>query len=439
MKRNAASSNLFVPLIGAAVVLLTCGTALAQTMPLRGRISFFGTFQSSTFESGASHEFSETTLAVSFRTRDTGQSGVLMAVDLRGTAYPSSEGRSSRTRIFDAWAGGRTAGGRVMFRAGQMWLHELGGIGSLGGVMGEVKKKTAAGDLRFGIFGGMEPERFDVGFVSKVKKGGGWLAFDGARNRRHVVGYVMIRDENLTERSVVTTTNYIPAGKSLVLYQTAEFDLTGPGGEGEGGLNYVFANARFTPVKRVELMANYHHGRSIDARRITQDILEGRAIPQSALDGFLYETAGGRVTVEIVRGLRAYAGYARDRNNRDEESSGRITAGLWASNIARSGFDLSISDNRIDRPDRTYDAWHVSLGRSLGPRLYLSADYSNSLSVLRVNGPGGTIETRPRSKRYGLSGVWNVNRTVSFTFSGEQLRDDLSEDDRGMLGMTYRF
>jgi hypothetical protein len=321
-----------------------------------------------------------------------------------------------------------------------MWLHDFGALGSVGGVMAEYRTgDTAAGRVRLGVFGGSEPKRIQAGYVPNVKKGGAWIALDGRDLRRHVLGFVTTRNSGLTERSVLTTTNFLPIGKKVFVYQLAEYDLEGPGGTGDGGLNYVFANARYTPMPALELTATVHRGRSIDTRTITEDILNGRPVDQKALDGFLFESAGGRVSVTLPKNVRVYAGYTRDRHQRDDAAYGRISAGIWAANVAGSGFDLTLSDNRSERADGSHDAWYTSIGRGFGGRVYLTADYSSSLSIVRVVNDGTIIEHRPRSKRYGLSGLWNVTRAFALTASAEQIRDDTSTDQRGTLGIIYRF
>lgn len=425
-------------------LLFLCATsALSQTTtPGWTRVSFFGLTQRATFQDGTTRSFNQFITNVRVRSGSSELGGLEYSFDARASATPEDESRPTRTTIYDAWVSGRTSGGMFSVRAGQMWLTELGGIGSVGGAMAEYRsgKSATGGRLRVGVFGGAEPKNYDAGYVRGVKKGGGWIAFDGSGNRRHVLGYVLIKDSSVTERSVLTTMNFIPAGKTFFIYQAAEYDLRGPGGIGKGGLNYFFANARYTPVRVVEVMATYHRGRSIDTRTIAQDILDGRPVAQKSLDGYRYESAGGRVTVEVLKNVRVYGGYARDRNNGFDKSAGRITAGLWASNVARSGFDLTLSDNRISQTSRSYNAWYASLGRSLGRDVYASVDYTTSLALVRLVDSGGlTIETRPRTKRYGVNGVWNMTRWVSFLITAEQLRDDTSTDDRGMLGILFRF
>ncbi len=333
--------------------------------------------------------------------------------------------------------GGRIAGGRVAVRLGQMYLNDLGALGGVGGAALEAR----TGKVRFGLFGGLEPKGFDAGYVKDVKKGGAYVAYDGDRGWRNVLGYVTIRNQNLAERNVLSTTNFIPIGREFFLYQAAEYDLTGPGGVGSGGLAYFFATARWSPVRTFEIQGQYQHGRSIDARTITQDQLAGRPIDATRLQGFLFDSMGGRATVEFARGWRVWGGYYQDKSNRDDIKSNRLQFGLSAMNVLQTGFDVFVSDNRTDRPgSSSYDAWYFSLGRSLGPRLYLTVDYSTSLSVLQLTDSGGlTVVNRPSSRRYSLSGTYNLSRAFSLFLTAEQLDDDTATQNRGLLGLTFRF
>ena len=157
--------------------------------------------------------------------------------------------------LYDAYAGVRLRGGTIGIRGGQMWLNDLGGLGSVGGGMVEFaqRKRPGGGRWRAALFGGFEPRIQEVGYVNNVTKVGGLVAYDGAGMRRHVVGFVHIRDQGLTERSVLSFTNYLPLGKQVFVYQAAEYDLAGPGIPSTGALTYFFANGRVRrqPLDRV--------------------------------------------------------------------------------------------------------------------------------------------------------------------------------------------
>jgi len=420
-----------------AALLAWGAPAAAQSALDWGRVAVFGQVLRSKNQDGTTTAYNELTASVTLHTPPRDSDGVDFSIDARGSEYPSVTNRDPHLTIYDAWVGGKIAGGRVAVRLGQMYVNDLGALGGIGGV----NLETKAGKVRFGLFGGVEPKGFDAGYVPDVRKGGGYVAYDGERGWHDAVGFVTIRNQGLTERNVLSTTNFIPIGREFFLYQAAEYDLTGPGGVGSGGLAYFFATARWSPVRAFELQGLYQHGRSVDARTITQDQLAGRPVDAKSLQGFLFDSMGGRATVEFARGWRAWGGYYQDKNNRDDITSNRWQFGLSAMNVLKSGFDILVSDNRTNRPgSSSYDAWYFSAGRSLGSRFYLTLDYSTSLSVLQLTDSGGlAIVNRPSSRRYSLSGIWNMSRSLSTFATGERLDDDTTTQYRGLLGLTYRF
>ena len=96
------------------------------------------------------------------------------------------------------------------------------------------------------MFGGVEPLAYEPGYAPHVRKYGGLLALETDGVRRHVVGYVQVRNASVTERSVVSLTNFLPVGGRFLLYQTAEYDVQPPAGHGRPGLNYFFTPPRHT-------------------------------------------------------------------------------------------------------------------------------------------------------------------------------------------------
>ncbi len=411
-----------------------------------GRVSLFLQGGQSRPDDG-SETFSsnEAVATLTLRSAEQEENGFEYGFDGRGSTYGAGgDDRQNRFSLWDAWAGGRFASGRIGLRVGQQWITELGGLGSVGGALVEWRGQKGSGKRklrpRIGLFGGLEPKGWEAGWASGVKKGGVYAALDGEGGQRHVLGFVTIRNSSLTERSVLSTTNFIPVGRKLFFYVAGEYDVAQPGGQADAGLSYAFVNARWSVSSRVELQGLYHRGRSYDARTITQDQIDGRPVDPRLLTGFLYESAGGRLTVEVARGVRVFAGYARDRGNRDDGSTGRITAGFHASNVFRSGIDVTVSDNRIDRPDNTYDSWYASIGRSFGGRVYVSLDYSTALSVLRFTSSDGVVvESRPQTNRFSLNGSVNLGRSVSLLFAAERGTDDRATDLRGTAGLSVRF
>ena len=82
----------------------------------------------------------------------------------------------------------------------------------------------------------------------------------------------------------------------------------------------------------------------------------------------------------------------------------------------------------------------MTLGKTLGRRVYLSVDYLSSLVVFRYDdGGGATIEERPESQRYSLSLNANLSRTFSLLLVGELTDHDDYEEVRALTGLTIRF
>jgi hypothetical protein len=416
----------------------------AQTpaRPALGRISFFG----NSWNTGSGASGSTASELIGTATFDSPSGDDVhyeYRADLRFAGYPGSTNRSRRVSIYDAYFGYRFRRGTMAVRGGQIWLNELGGLGAVGGGMFEIGQQRLQGRGRWRavVFGGLEPNVFDAGYVSQVTKAGAFAAFDGAGLRRHVVGFVNVRDAGMTERSVLVVNNLLPFGKKLFVYQAGEYDVKSAGIPSPGALTYLFANARYTPTSVLEIQGSYHRGRSIDSRTIVRDQLDGRPIDPRVLDGLRFESASTRVTVTVTPGVRVFAGYGRDRNNHDEAASNRWTYGVFASNLFGTGFDVNASDSRMQRPGgNSFDSWYVSAGRSFSRRLYVTLDYGSSLSVLRfVTSSGFLIETRPHTRRMAASGLLHMTRATSLLTIAEWLGDGAFTQTRFQSGVTYRF
>jgi hypothetical protein len=431
---------------GAALCTASLASAQAPmaSRPVRptGRVSFY-TDVSRTSPVGAAPASSADFITnVTYALQDAEGNGLEYGLDLRHARYSHSS-RTDRVSLYDGYVGGRFAGGRVRVRAGQMWLTDLGGLGSVTGAVFEYKaplNTSPLGRLRVGGFGGMEPMPYQLGAVPGIRKVGGYGILEGDGGRRHVLGYVRLADRNLVERSVVTTTNFVPIHSRVFFYQAAEYDLVGPAGQGTGGLTYLMVNAHASAGNHLDLQGLYHRGRSIDTRSIAEDVLAGRPLRDGALDALLYASAGARATVRITREVRINVGYTRDQNNRDSADTKRVSLGVSAGNVGRSGVDVTVNESRIRRPTGEYDSLYASVGRQFGRIVYLSGDYSNSVSIVRFTRSDGiTVETRPQTRQLSLSSVVNVSRHVSLSITADRTKDADVSDARVLAGMTYRF
>jgi len=137
--------------------------------------------------------------------------------------------------------------------------------------------------------------------------------------------------------------------------------------------------------------------------------------------------------------VRVHAGYTRDRNNRDSASTGRLSLGGSAQNIAGTGLDLTISDSRVDRPTGQYHSLYFSAGRQLGRAVYVTGDYSSAVNVVRFTRLDGfTVETRPSTRQFGGSAMIYLARNLSLLITATQTTDEDLRELRLMTGLTYR-
>lgn len=430
----------FVTVLAAAGAV----TAGAQSVPW-GRVALFGNITQFTNSDSTKSTLSQWSAALTLHSASNVEGGFEYGVDFRGSQYVDSD-RANLASLYDAYVGGRTTGGVLGVRIGQMWIDEIGSLGAVGGAYVDLRQKnpSSIGRFRLGLFAGLEPKVQEVGYFDKVHKAGAFVALEGEDARRSVLGYVQVRNDNLLERSVVVLNNFIPIGRTFSIYQAGEYDIAAPAGQAKSGLNYFLVNARWAPSRVIEIQGLYHYGLSIDARSLTDDQIHGRPIDPRLLEGFLFESAGGRVTVSVTPTVRLYAGYAAEKRNKTDASVGRITGGLFASDLLRSGFDLSVSENYYQRHNGqgSDSALYVSLGRSLGPQVYLTAEYSTSVAFLQFTDSGGVIVvSQPKFQRYALSGVANLTRHFSLLLTLEHLTGDFKSDEqsRALLGLVYRF
>lgn len=139
------------------------------------------------------------------------------------------------------------------------------------------------------------------------------------------------------------------------------------------------------------------------------------------------------------RGVDLSVGYARDRNNRDDAATGRLTLGGYLSDLFSSGLDVTYSDARIERPFGPYHSRYLSVGHAVSRSVYVSGDYASSLALVRfVRSDGVVIETKPWSRRWSGNVSATLGRQFSIIGVLDITRDEGLTDYRVMAGLTYR-
>lgn len=440
MTRHDGPRVWFVGLLMLAAMAALPRAARAQAIPASGRFSLYTGWSERESSDGATSDLTEIIASLSLEPDSSFDSLFEYALDVRVAGYPGTE-RDQRVSIYEAFVGVHSRDRRWAARLGQLWVRELGGLGAVGGIHGEYRLgDTPVGLVRFGLFAGLEPDYWDTGYVDDIRKGGVYAAVDGSFGRRHVLGFVALRNSGLTERSVIVFNNFIPIVRKVHIYQALEVDMQGPGDLGGSELTYFLVNLRYSPARIVDLQGTYHRGRSIDARRITQDQIDGRPVSPEALEGFLFESSRLRITIRATRFLSLWASIGQDENNRGDDTRDRLQLGISARRLFDTGFDLTLASSQTDDGNDSYDSLYASLGTTVGDRVYLTLDYNQSYAVYHSgDGAGGTVEIRPDTDRYSLSANINLNRTFSFLLVGELLASDDFDEKRLLGGIVVRF
>ncbi len=424
-----------------AAALFGTVSADAQTVPFRGRFALFTSWSQRNWGSGAESDFTEIIANISLHGGDTEGGTLEYALDTRVATYPSTA-RDERISIYEAYVGVHSRDLSWNVRLGQMWLHELGGLGSVGGLFAEYRqpRPSSWGRWRLGLFAGYELAAYELEYLQDVQKGGVFVALDGDHGRQHVLGYVRVRNQGLTERSVVVFSNFIPMGRSFRLYQALEYDTEGPAGLGDSELTFFMTNLNWRISSLVGIQGTYHRGRSLNARTIAQDVIDGRPVAPEALEGLLFESARLRLMVRPGRNVSVWAGYGNDRNDRDDPTAKRFNLGFSARRILGSAADFNLSATRTDRGEDTYDSMWASLGYAFGSRVYVSLDYRDTLSVYHLSrNDGETIEVRPNSEMYSVTSNINLGRRFSLLIELELFDHSDFEERRFMTGLIVRF
>jgi len=144
--------------------------------------------------------------------------------------------------------------------------------------------------------------------------------------------------------------------------------------------------------------------------------------------------------VRPLRWLSVWGAYANDRNNRGDDASNRIQLGASARRLFGIPLDVTVSSSRTDRGEDSFNSLWASIGYAIGSKVYLSLDYNDTLSVYNLgDGNGGTIEVRPNSQRFSLSGNINLNRTFSLLITLERTDHSDFTETRALTGVIVRF
>jgi len=144
--------------------------------------------------------------------------------------------------------------------------------------------------------------------------------------------------------------------------------------------------------------------------------------------------------VTPIARVSLFAGRYQDKTNREDRPANRTTIGGNAMNVGDSGFDVAASLTRNERTSGNYRSHYVSLGRQIGRRVYVTGDYTTSLSVIQFSRSDGLIiEERPTNKRLSVTSSINAGSMTTLQFTLDRTWDSSYRELRLLTGIAYRF
>ena len=262
--------------------------APAQSVPY-GRVALFGNVTQLTRTDLSKSTLSQWSAALTLHSASNLDGGVEYAVDYRGSQYIASS-RDNLNSLYNAYVGARTPGGAFGVRIGQMWLDELGSLGSVGGVYLSLAQRnpTSIGRFRLGLFGGVEPKVQQIGYFDKVRKAGAFVALDGNDALRSVLGFLPgARRKAARAVGHRPERRPFPSGRTISVYQAGQYDIATPAEQGKSGLNYFLVDAQWRRRRGSSRCRRCTAtGLSIDAPTLTDNQIHGRPShrPAAALE-----------------------------------------------------------------------------------------------------------------------------------------------------------
>ena len=147
------------------------------------------------------------------------------------------------------------------------------------------------------------------------------------------------------------------------------------------------ANARTTIAPRVELQGTYNRGRSLDVRRLADDVINGLALTPRDVDGLRYETLGGRASVTVAPRVWQRLGHPRPAILL--ERRGRFHAGCGHDGSPRD--DRALVSLEVTVMQRFEHGFITRLGgMAMALSLGAAAPLSAQAVVAPSNGQAGT-------------------------------------------------
>jgi hypothetical protein len=212
-----------------------------------------------------------------------------------------SDNRKNRFILYDARILFDKTDSPFFLSLGQMNLYDTAGIGQ---VMGGLVGYKIGRDVLLGGYGGLESSIYVDRLESDYQKYGLFARYQGSFGRRFSLSYNQTRYKGSTERQHIYAGLMFPLVKVFSIFGNFEYELAS-NVRSEDRLSRVFVNARWDPVRKVDVTAFYSSGRGLDYHRFLLERSQDPTLNDTELERFYYSCQYGlRLSLKPWRNLR---------------------------------------------------------------------------------------------------------------------------------------
>lgn len=271
---------------------------------------------------------------------------------------------------------------------GQMNLYDTAGIGQ---VMGGLVGYKIGRDLLLGGYGGLESSIYVDRLENDYRKYGLFARYQGSYGRRFSLSYNQIRYKGSTERQHIYASLMWPVVKVFAFYGNLEYELAS-NVQSADRLSRLFLNARWDPVRMVDVTAFYSSGRGLDYHRYLLERSQDPTLNNAELERFYYSSQYGmRLSLKPGRNLRfMLSRMESEQMDMDVRNhSWRLAAS--AGDIFRSGITLygNYAWNRGEMSES--DSYYAALSKDFG-RISWHISFANTFNGVRYDHRSETPE-----------------------------------------------
>ena len=238
------------------------------------------------------------------------------------------------------------------YRIGRIISNRMSGIGYIDGIL---LQQNLTSHLRYGLFGGTQPEWYYAYYQTSLQKYGAYLNFSKGTFQHHrYEGTVAAAGEyhgSTVSREFVYFQNTYFSGP-LNIYQSAELDLNRKWRKEKSGQDVSLTNLYITSSYRIT--RNISAGMSYDNRK-NYYTYEVRSVADSLFDDAMRYGLRGNINLRLPMQMNFFANFGLRKRSADKQNTFSYAAGMNKSNLS--------PQRLLDRKSTRLNSSHTDISR----------------------------------------------------------------------------